>query len=120
MRRAEAFRAQAGAYCTVDSERLQQVHGREDDAERVLALFAFTPEHLKLLGCGGIERLGEIVCHAWALHAGNEQALVRWFATPHSLLGGQTPGAMVRNGQLQVLLLVVKQQLEWELPKRTA
>lgn len=32
-------------------------------------------------------------------------------------LDGQTPAAMVRGGRIQVLLLVLRQQVEWELPR---
>lgn len=120
MRRAETFRAQVSAYSTAHSERMESEQANAADAELVLSLFSFTPEHLKLLGSTGIETVGEIVCHAWALNGGNNEALIRWFRTPLNALDGQTPAAMVRTGQIQVLLLVLRQQLEWELPKRLA
>ncbi|WP_426803604.1 hypothetical protein [Xanthomonas campestris] len=120
MRRAEDFRAQAASYRTAHSEQMEHDHGKAADAELVLSLFAFTPDHLKLLGSAGIEALGEIVCHAWALNGGNNEALIRWFREPMNALDGQTPAALVRSGRLKVLLLVLRQQLEWELPKRSA
>lgn len=120
MRRAEDFRAQASIYSTAHSQQMAVDHGKAADAELVLSLFAFTPEHLKLLGSTGIENLGEIVCHAWALNGGNNEALIGWFRKPMNALDGQTPAALVRGGRLQVLLLVLRQQLEWELPKRSA
>lgn len=120
MRRAEAFRAQASIYSTAHSQQMEVDHGKAADAELVLSLFAFTPEHLRLLGSAGIEALGEIVCHAWALNGGNNEALIGWFRKPMNALDGQTPAALVRGGRLQVLLLVLRQQLEWELPKRSA
>lgn len=91
MRRAEDFRAQAAAYRTAHSEQMEHDHGKAADAELVLSLFAFTPDHLKLLGSAGIEALGEIVCHAWALNGGNNEALIRWFREPMNALDGQTP-----------------------------
>ena len=66
------------------------------------------------------EALGEIVCHAWALNGGNNEALIRWFREPMNALDGQTPASMVRAGRLQVLLLVLRQQAQWELPRRSA
>ncbi|AAM43397.1 DUF2384 domain-containing protein [Xanthomonas campestris pv. campestris] len=120
MRRAEDFRAQAAAYRTAHSEQMEHDHGKAADAELVLSLFAFTPDHLKLLGSAGIEALGEIVCHAWALNGGNNEALIRWFREPMNALDGQTPASMVRAGRLQVLLLVLRQQAQWELPRRSA
>ncbi|AVQ09261.1 DUF2384 domain-containing protein [Xanthomonas vasicola pv. vasculorum] len=117
MRRAEDFRAQALIYSTAHSQQMEVDHGKAADAELLLSLFAFTPEHLKLLGTAGIENLGEIVCHAWALNGGNNEALIGWFRKPMNALDGQTPSAMVRSGSLQVLLLVLRQQLEWELPR---
>lgn len=120
MRRAEDFRAQASSYSTAHSQQMEVDHGKAADAELVLSLFAFTPEHIKLLGSAGIEALGEIVCHAWALNGGNNAALIGWFRKPMNALDGQTPAALVRGGRLQVLLLVLRQQLEWELPKRSA
>ncbi|NHF66179.1 DUF2384 domain-containing protein [Xanthomonas hortorum] len=120
MRRAEDFRAQASIYSTAHSQQMEVDHGKAADAELVLSLFAFTPEHLRLLGSAGIEALGEIVCHAWALNGGNNEALIGWFRKPMNALDGQTPAALVRGGRLQVLLLVLRQQLEWELPKRSA
>ncbi|PPT24495.1 hypothetical protein XarjCFBP7653_20815 [Xanthomonas arboricola] len=120
MRRAEDFRAQALIYSTAHSQQMEADYGKAADAELVLTLFAFTPEHLKLLGSTGIENLGEIVCHAWALNGGNNEALIGWFRKPMNALDGQTPAALVRGGRLQVLLLVLRQQLEWELSKRSA
>lgn len=120
MRRAEDFRAQALIYSTAHSQQMEADYGKAADAELVLSLFAFTPEHLKLLGSTGIENLGEIVCHAWALNGGNNEALIGWFRKPMNALDGQTPAALVRGGRLQVLLLVLRQQLEWELSKRSA
>ncbi|MCC8537817.1 antitoxin Xre/MbcA/ParS toxin-binding domain-containing protein [Xanthomonas codiaei] len=120
MRRAEALRAQPSSYSTAHSEQMSVEHGNADDAELVLSMFKFTPEHLKLLGSAGIEALGEIVCHAWALHGGNNESLIRWFREPMNALDGQTPAAMVRAGRLKVLLLVLRQQMEWDLPKRSA
>ncbi|MCC4588924.1 DUF2384 domain-containing protein [Xanthomonas melonis] len=120
MRRAEAMRAQPSSYSTAHSEQMNLEHGKADDAELVLSLFKFTPEHLKLLGSAGIEALGEIVCHAWVLHGGDTAALIRWFREPMNAVDGQTPAAMVRAGQIKVLLLVLRQQIEWELPKRLA
>lgn len=120
MQRAEAFRAHGASYSTAHSEQMQGEYGKAADAELVLSLFAFTPEHLKLLGSAGIEALGEIVCHAWALNGGNNAALIGWFRKPMNALDGQTPAALVRSGHLQVLLLVLRQQLEWEMPKRSA
>ncbi|MDX6081299.1 antitoxin Xre/MbcA/ParS toxin-binding domain-containing protein [Xanthomonas campestris pv. incanae] len=120
MRRAEDFRAQAAAYRTAHSEQMEHDHGKAADAELVLSLFAFTPDHLKLLGSAGIEALGEIVCHAWALNGGNNEALIRWFREPMNALDGQIPASMVRAGRLQVLLLVLRQQAQWELPRRSA
>ncbi|ASN03386.1 antitoxin Xre/MbcA/ParS toxin-binding domain-containing protein [Xanthomonas citri pv. malvacearum] len=117
MRRAEDFRAQGSLYSTAHSEQMQVDHGNPADAELVLSMFAFTPEHLKLLGTAGIENLGEIVCHAWALNGGNNEGLIRWFRQPMNALDGQTPAAMVRGGRIQVLLLVLRQQVEWELPR---
>ncbi|WDK25835.1 DUF2384 domain-containing protein [Xanthomonas campestris pv. incanae] len=120
MRRAEDFRAQAASYRTAHSEQMEHDHGKAADAELVLSLFAFTPDHLKLLGSAGIEALGEIVCHAWALNGGNNEALIRWFREPMNALDGQIPASMVRAGRLQVLLLVLRQQAQWELPRRSA
>jgi hypothetical protein len=120
MRRAEALRAQPSSYSTAHSAQMAVDHGKAADAELVLSLFKFSPEHLKLLGGAGIEALGEIVCHAWALHGGNNEALIRWFREPMNALDGQTPAALVRSGSLKVLLLVLRQQMEWELPKRSA
>ncbi len=117
MRRAEDFRARGALYSTAHSEQMQVDHGKAADAELVLSMFAFTPEHLKLLGTAGIENLGEIVCHAWALNGGNNEASIRWFRQPMNALDGQTPAAMVRGGRIQVLLLVLRQQVEWELPR---
>ncbi|WDM67578.1 antitoxin Xre/MbcA/ParS toxin-binding domain-containing protein [Xanthomonas cucurbitae] len=120
MRRAEALRAQGASYSTAHNDQMQGEQGKAADAERVLSLFAFTPEHLKRLGRAGIENLGEIVCHAWALNGGNNDAVIRWFREPMSALDGQIPAVMIRAGQLQVLLLVLRQCLEWESPKRSA
>lgn len=117
MQRAEDFRAQALTYSTAHSEQMEVNHAKATDAERVLSLFSFTPEHLKLLGRAGIEKLGEIVCHAWALNGGNDETLIRWFREPMTILDGQTPATLVRSGRIQVLLLVLRQQLEWELPR---
>jgi|GEM_PF-7103013 len=117
MQRAEDFRAQASTYSTAHSEQMEVNRAKAADAERVLSLFSFTPEHLKLLGRAGIEKLGEIVCHAWALNGADDETLIRWFREPMTILDGQTPAAMVRSGRIQVLLLVLRQQLEWELPR---
>ncbi|KQQ80084.1 hypothetical protein ASF73_02665 [Xanthomonas sp. Leaf131] len=109
MRRAESARAASVAYSAGMGEQMNSGYGTPDDAGRVLEMFALDPEQLRELGLIGVEELGETVCHAWSINAGELERVMQWFAAPRVEFVGKHCSELIRAGRIGPVLSMARE-----------
>ncbi|MFC7519305.1 hypothetical protein ACFQS6_01350 [Xanthomonas populi] len=109
MRRAESARAASVAYSAGLAEQMHSGYGTPDDACRVLEMFALDPEQLRELGLVGVEELGEAVCHAWSINAGEPERVMQWFSAPRVEFVGKHCSELIRAGRIGPVLSMARE-----------
>ncbi|NIK34040.1 hypothetical protein FHY15_003212 [Xanthomonas arboricola] len=106
IRRAESARAASVAH---RAEQMRFGYGTPDDAGKVLEMFALDSEQIRELGLVGVEELGEAVCHAWSINAGELDRVVQWFSAPRVEFVGKHCGELIRAGRIGPVLTMARE-----------
>ncbi|AKC79186.1 hypothetical protein XB05_10870 [Xanthomonas arboricola] len=106
IRRAESARAASVAH---RAEQMRFGYGTPDDAGKVLEMFALDSEQIRELGLVGVEELGEAVCHAWSINAGELDRVVQWFSAPRVEFVGKHCGELARAGRIGPVLTMARE-----------
>ncbi|SOT95021.1 hypothetical protein [Xanthomonas arboricola] len=109
MRRAESARAASIAYCTGLAGQMSSGYGTPDDADKVLEMFALDSEQILELGLVGVEELGEAVCHAWSINAGEPDRVDQWFSAPRVEFVGKHCRELIRAGRIGPVLTMARE-----------
>ncbi|MBB5866250.1 hypothetical protein GGR61_003928 [Xanthomonas arboricola] len=109
MRRAQAARAASVAYCTGLAQQISTGFGTPDDAGKVLEMFALDAEQIRELGLIGVEELGETVCHAWSINAGELERVMQWFSAPRVEFVGKHCSELIRAGRIGPVLTMARE-----------
>ncbi|PPU73413.1 hypothetical protein XmelCFBP4644_07805 [Xanthomonas melonis] len=109
MRRAEFARMASIAY-RAGPEQQPVRCGTPDDAEKVLEMFKLDSEQIREMGLVGVEELGEAVCHAWSINAGQLDRVVQWFTAPRVEFVGKHCSELIRAGRIGPVLTMAREQ----------
>ncbi len=109
MRRAESARVASLAYRAGPDDQLGRC-GTPDNAEKVLEMFKLDPEQIRDMGLVGVEELGEAVCHAWSINAGQLDRVAQWFTAPRVEFVGKHCRELVQAGRIGPVLTMAREQ----------
>ncbi|QJD68643.1 hypothetical protein HG421_13665 [Xanthomonas campestris pv. badrii] len=108
MRRAESAQAASFAHRAVPAEQAR-VCGTPDDAGRVLEMFKLDAEQIRQIGLIGVEELGEAVCHAWSINAGQLDRVLQWFTAPRVEFVGKHCSELIQAGRIGPVLTMARE-----------
>ncbi|MCS3745659.1 MULTISPECIES: hypothetical protein [unclassified Xanthomonas] len=108
MRRAESARAASIAYRTGPADQASTC-GTPDDAGKVLEMFRLDADQIRQIGLVGVEELGEAVCHAWSINAGQLDRVVQWFTAPRVEFVGKHCSELIRAGRIGPVLTMARE-----------
>ncbi|APP75049.1 hypothetical protein BJD12_07010 [Xanthomonas vesicatoria ATCC 35937] len=108
MRRAESARVASIAYRNGPADPAG-VCGTPDDAGKVLEMFKLDAEQIRQIGLIGVEELGEAVCHAWSINAGQLDRVVQWFTAPRVEFVGKHCSELIRAGRIGPVLTMARE-----------
>ncbi|MFO3705159.1 hypothetical protein ACI6Q5_09235 [Xanthomonas codiaei] len=108
MRRAESARAASIAHRAGSAEQAS-ICGTPDDAGKVLEMFKLDAEQIRQIGLIGVEELGEAVCHAWSINAGQLDRVVQWFTAPRVEFVGKHCSELIRAGRIGPVLTMARE-----------
>ncbi|KAB7764720.1 hypothetical protein [Xanthomonas maliensis] len=110
MRRAEFARAAAVTARPRAPDGAHAHCGSLQDPDALLSLFGLDQEQIQQLGLVGVEELGETVCHAWAINAGEVERVRQWFVTPRVEFVGRRCSELIRLGRIGPVLTMAREQ----------
>ncbi|PPU67899.1 hypothetical protein [Xanthomonas pisi] len=108
MRRAESARAASIAYRAAPADQTSAC-GTPDDAGKVLEMFKLDADQIRQIGLVGVEELGEAVCHAWSINAGQLDRVVQWFTAPRVEFVGKHCSELIRAGRIGPVLTMARE-----------
>ncbi|MEA9586882.1 hypothetical protein VC279_15570 [Xanthomonas sp. WHRI 10064A] len=108
MRRAESARVASIAYRTGGADQTH-VCGTPDDASKVIEMFKLDADQVRQIGLVGVEELGEAVCHAWSINAGQLDRVVQWFTAPRVEFVGKHCSELIRAGRIGPVLTMARE-----------
>ncbi|WP_166744859.1 hypothetical protein [Xanthomonas cannabis] len=85
------------------------IPGTPDTAGKVLEMFKLDPEQIRHMGLIGVEELGETVCHAWSINAGQLDRVVQWFTAPRVEFVGKHCSELIRAGRIGPVLTMARE-----------